>query len=164
MQIQIDSKILINRSDAINVYAKELLEAEFKINKNKWGDLSIVKFDKINCQLIYTDWIHDKRGAKGRGEVSMKQKVKKKFLADNIIVSNNYIHVCGVEEMHIKLQSIKMINFQEKQVSIITGKHRYQIVTNSFKLNVHLITIIEWIASTSINNTHIGKKIRFQIN
>ncbi len=162
MRVQIDSKILINNSTEIQKFSNELFETEFKINRNEWGDLSIVKFDNVKVELVFNDRIYDKRGVKLKREVAIRTREKKKFVASTILVSNKKIHFTGEEENHIDLNKIQIIDFNEKFITLITEKQKYQINTNSLKFNVYLLTLLEWISANNIDEKFEGKKIKFK--
>ncbi len=163
MQIRIDSKTLISKSLQINTNSEELLKQEFKVNKNAWGDLNIVKFDNIKAELVFNDRIHDKRSSHIKGEVILRAKTKKKFIANNIVLSNKRIHISGEEERHILIEDIKFIDFTDQAITINTAKQTIEINTKSFQFNVYIITLLEWINANNIDESYVGKKIKFQI-
>ncbi len=163
MKIQIDGKLLISKGDMISVYSKEMLMQEFKISKNNFNELSIVKFDNIKVDLIYKDFTYDKRNRKTRGEVSIINKNKAKYITDNIIVTNKSIRFDDDGKYKIELAKIKVIDVHTDHLNIITNNNTFQIKTNSFKFNIYMISLLEWIESNQIDDRYIGKKIKFQL-
>lgn len=162
MRVNIDSKVLVNKVGLIKEYTEELQTVEFKISQNEWGDLNIVKFENIKVELKYTDRVLDKRKSKSRGEVAIKSKTKKKFLANDIIISNKHIYFIDAEVKKIQIDEIIQIEMYDNYLDIITRKERFGIVANSLRFNIHFITMLEWISTNKIDDKYIGKKIKFK--
>lgn len=161
MRVNIDAKVLVNSGDLISEYTKELENKEFAIVPNQWGDLTVVKFADIKVELKYVDKILDKRKAKSRGEVLIRTQMKKKFIANDIIISNKNFYFVGDKVKTIEINKILQIEMYDNYFDIVTQKERFGIMSNSLKFNIHVITMLEWISSGNIDEKYSGKKIKF---
>lgn len=161
MRINIDAKILVNQLSLIQEYINELQAAEFKILPNEWGDLNVVKFEGVKVELKFTDQILDKRRGKERGVISIHNQIKKKLISNDVIISNQNVYFPGNELKSIELSKIIQIDVHDTHIEVITAKQRFEISTNSFKFNIHFITMLEWIMEAQIDAQYIGKTIKF---
>lgn len=161
MRINIEASILVNQLNLIQEYINELKAAEFKILQNEWGDLNVVKFEGVKVELKFTDQILDKHKNKDRGQISIVNQIKKKQIANDVIISNERVYFPGTELKTIELKKIIQIDVYDTHVEVITSKQRFEISTNSFKFNIHFITMLEWVIEAQIDNQYLGKTVKF---
>lgn len=163
MKIIIDSKTLVYRAAEFAMLSEQLQSSSFKITKDAEGDLNIVKFENLKAVLIFNDIYKRHYQGNKRTEVKFKVKEKTKYLADSIIVTNKRIKFVGNEKKDIVIDQITEIQLTDDSIFIFAKNNKYQLNTKSFKLNVYLITILEWVSSNIIDHRLINKTIKFKV-
>lgn len=164
MKVVLDSKLLIYRAEEFAILSNQLMDKQFKITRSNEGDLDIVKFENIKVDVFFTDTYKKPYQGNRRTEVKFKVKEKTKYLADSMIISNKKIKFIGTQNKGIKIVDITQLQLSDTAILLFTDKHKYQLETKSFKLNVYLLIILEWVSSNQIDEQFEDKTIKFNIN
>lgn len=163
MKVVIDSKLLVYRAAEFASISDQLLSNSFKITRNQDGDLNVVKFENIKVELIFNNTYREQYHGRAKTEVKFKLQEKSKYLADSIILTNKKIKFIGNEKKDIVIEQISQLQLTDDSIYIFANKKKYQVNTKSFKLNVYLITMLEWISSNIIDQQFENKTVKFKV-
>lgn len=162
MKVNVDAKLLLDYANYIVDYTAELQSNNFKIVRSQWGDLIVVKFQKVHVEISVPQIIFD--AGKEKNKVQVRAETAKKDVIYDVVITDKKIHFVGAEYQVIDLRAIDSLDLYANSLVINCNNQRLVLKTHSFKLNIYIIAIIEFILSTTIDDSLIGKNIKFAKN